>query len=67
MDSEYKDIPLHCNVRWLSHEKVLTRFVDCLDTLKIFLSEKGQNYPKLDDDKWLMQLMFLTDITAQLN
>ncbi|CAM5156826.1 unnamed protein product [Natator depressus] len=67
MDSAYKDIPLHSNIRWLSRGKVLVHFVNCFDAIKAFLSEKGQNYPELDDDTWLCKLMFLTDITAHLN
>ncbi|KAG6931716.1 GTF2I repeat domain containing 2B, partial [Chelydra serpentina] len=67
MDSSYNDIPLHSNIWWLSRGKVLVRFANCFDAIKAFLSEKGQIYPELDDDKWLCKLMFLTDITAHLN
>ena len=37
--------PIHSNVRG----KVLAHFVDRLDGIEIFLSEKGQNEPKLVD------------------
>ncbi|XP_074847014.1 general transcription factor II-I repeat domain-containing protein 2A-like isoform X1 [Carettochelys insculpta] len=67
IDRSHKDVPLHSNVHWISRGKVLTYFVDYLDAIKIFLSEKGQNYPELYDDKWVTQLMFLTDITTHLN
>ncbi|CAM4649014.1 unnamed protein product [Caretta caretta] len=67
MDSAYNAIPLHSTIWWLSRSKVLVRFVNWFDAIKAFLSEKGQNYPRLDDDKWLCKLMFLTDITAHLN
>lgn len=43
VDSAYKDIPLHSIVRWLSCGKVLERFVECFDEIKIFLSEKDQD------------------------
>ena len=36
VDSVYKDIPLHCSVRWLSYGKILERFVECFDEIKIF-------------------------------
>ena len=36
VDSVYKDIPLHCSVRWLSCGKVLERFVGCFDEIKVF-------------------------------
>ncbi|CAM4663474.1 unnamed protein product [Lepidochelys kempii] len=67
IDNAYNDIPLHSSIQWLSRGKVLVRLVNCFDAIKAFLSEKGQNYPKLDDDKWLCKLMFLIDITAHLN
>lgn len=66
MDCSYKDIPLHCAVRWLSAGKVLERFVSCLDAIKAFLLERDQDYPELEDEKWIMKLMFLTDITGHL-
>ncbi|XP_050730475.1 general transcription factor II-I repeat domain-containing protein 2-like isoform X3 [Eriocheir sinensis] len=67
VDSAYKDIPLHSSVRWLSCGKVLERFVECFDEIKIFLSEKGQDYPELEDRDWTVKLMFLSDITKHLN
>nr|XP_027218346.1 protein ZBED8-like [Penaeus vannamei] len=47
VDSTYKEIPLHSSVRWLSYWKILERFVECFDEIKISLSEK--NYPELED------------------
>lgn len=67
VDSAYKDIPLHRSVRWLSCGKVLERFVECFDEIKIFLTEKGQDYPELEDSDWIVKLMFLSDITTHLN
>eukprot|EP00064_Thunnus_orientalis_P004584 superscaffoldBa00000419_g4596 len=52
---------------WLSGIKVLERFAECFDTIKAFLIEKQQDYPELEDEKWLVKLMFLTDITGHLN
>ncbi|XP_069988559.1 general transcription factor II-I repeat domain-containing protein 2A-like [Penaeus vannamei] len=49
VDSAYKDILLYSNVRWLSCGKVLERFVECLNEIKILLSEKDQDYPELED------------------
>ena len=66
-DSCYGDIPLHCDVRWLSRGKVLNRFVECLFEIKMFLVERGEVYPQLNDDDWLVKLMFLADITTHLN
>ncbi|KAJ3606325.1 hypothetical protein NHX12_025846 [Muraenolepis orangiensis] len=67
MDSSYKDLPLYSAVRWLSCGNVLERFVGCFDAIKAFLAEKGQDYPELEDEKWVVKLMFLTDITGHLN
>lgn len=67
VDSAYKDTPLHSSVRWLSCGKVLERFVECFDEIKIFLSEKDQDYPELEDRDWIVKLLFLSDITKHLN
>ena len=67
VDSAYKDIPMHTNARWLSCGKVLERFVECFHEIKIFLSEKDQDYPELEDRDWNTKLMFLSDITKHLN
>ena len=63
LDSAYTDLPLHSAVRWLSCGKVLERFVSCFDTIKAFMAEKGQNYPVLENEKWIMKLVFFVDIT----
>ena len=67
MDSAYPDLPLHSAVRWLSCGKVLERFVSCIDAIKVFLAEKGQHYPQLEDETWIVKLLFLADITGHLN
>ena len=67
MESAHRDLPLHCTSRWLSCGKVLVRFVECLDEIKIFLSNQGKHYPQLNDEKWLVDLLFFTDITTHLN
>jgi hypothetical protein len=66
IDCEYGDLLLHSNVRWLSRGKVLTRFVNCYEAIKIFLDEKKQHFPELNDTDWLLKLMFLTDINTHL-
>lgn len=67
MDSAYPNLPLHSAVRWLSCGKVLERFVSCNDAIKVFLAKKGQHYPQLEDEKWIVKLLFLADITGHLN
>ena len=56
-----------CSVRWLSCGKVLLRFVECLVEIRVFLISQGMAYPELEDEKWLVKLMFLADITTHLN
>ena len=40
---------------------------NAFDEIKIFLSEKVQDYPDLEDRDWIVKLMFLSDITKHLN
>ena len=67
MDSAYKDIPLQSSVRRLRCGKVLKRFVECFGEIMIFLTEKGQDYPELENSDWIGKLMILSDITKHLN
>lgn len=68
LEAAYGDLLLHANVRWLSRGKVLQRFVDLLPEIRQFLStRKDDDYPELSNDEWLLDLGFLTDLTAKLN
>ena len=67
MQSSYRDLPLHCSVRWLSRGKVLLRFVECLVEKKAFLIGQGKAFPELEEEIWLVKLLFLVDITMHLN
>ena len=61
------DLPLHCTVRWLSKGKVLSRFFELLDAVKLFMEEKDKDYPELSDLKWIMDLAFLVDMLCHLD
>ena len=67
MESAYHDVLLHCSGRWLNRGKALLRFVECLVEIKVFLIGQGMAYLELEDEKWLLKLMFLADITTHLN
>ena len=64
MESSYRDLHLHCSE---SRGKVLLRFVECLVEIKAFLIGQGKAYPELEEENWLVKLMFLVDITMHLN
>ena len=66
MESAHRDFPLHCISRWLSCSKVLVKVVKCLDVINLFLSNQGK-HPELNDKKWLVDLLFLADITTHSN
>lgn len=61
------DLPLHCTVRWLSKGKVLSCFFELLDAVKLFMEEKGKDYPELSDLEWIMDLAFLVDMLCHLD
>ncbi|XP_067420895.1 general transcription factor II-I repeat domain-containing protein 2-like [Emydura macquarii macquarii] len=58
---------LHCTVRWLSKGKVLFRFFELLDAVKLFMEVKQKEYPKLSDPQWVLDLAFLVDMLRHLD
>lgn len=67
-EAEHTDLLLHTDVRWLSRGRFLERFRDLLPEIKEFLKQNEYaEYSQLDDEQWLLDLAFLTDITALLN
>uniref|UniRef100_A0A672IJ75 HAT C-terminal dimerisation domain-containing protein n=1 Tax=Salarias fasciatus TaxID=181472 RepID=A0A672IJ75_SALFA len=67
--SAYPDLAMHAEVRWLSRGKVLDRFMELLPAVRIFLEEKGRHdlLAALEDDSFIHNAAFLTDITRHLN
>ncbi|XP_014781660.1 general transcription factor II-I repeat domain-containing protein 2-like [Octopus bimaculoides] len=53
-------------MRWLSTSNVLSRFVNLLEPKVTFLQEKKRSYPQLENDEWMQDLMFVTDIMNHL-
>lgn len=67
VESEYSDLPYHCEVRWLSRGKVLQRFFELREFVDIFMTEQEKPVEELKDHEWLWTLAFMVDITSQLN
>lgn len=72
MDSEYGDLLLYNNVRWLSAGKCLERFFAIRKELPTFLqqfvsADTLQMERKLQSLEFLKELAFLTDFTNHLN
>lgn len=63
----HTELLMHTDVRWLSRGKFLQRFRDLINEIKVFLIDRGDEYKQLEDEKWLLDLAFLTDITSKLN
>lgn len=71
-DAVYKDVPLHCEVRWLSAGKTLQKFFAVRKEIYCFIQEMC--IPKLntfksffEDTESLCELAFITDLTFHLN
>lgn len=62
-----KELLLHTNVRWLSRSRFLMRFLELLEDVKSFLSERGDSYPQLTNKEWLLDISFLADFSSKLN
>ncbi|XP_046142970.1 general transcription factor II-I repeat domain-containing protein 2A-like [Osmia bicornis bicornis] len=68
----YSDLPLHCDVRWLSAGKCLKQFFAIRKEIPLFLREHCNKHTaefenKFEDINFLTELAFLTDITHHLN
>ncbi|XP_069582815.1 general transcription factor II-I repeat domain-containing protein 2-like [Ranitomeya imitator] len=67
LDSQYKDLLLYTEVRWLSRGKLLERFQSLLPEIIQFLELKDDLCAEISDSQWQADLAFLTDITSKLN
>ena len=68
MESEFKTHLLHCEVRWLSKAKALTRLLLLGNEVVIFLTEKNSDLVHhLRNYSWLLKLCYLSDFLEKLN
>uniref|UniRef100_H3ANB4 Uncharacterized protein n=1 Tax=Latimeria chalumnae TaxID=7897 RepID=H3ANB4_LATCH len=65
--AEYGNLVMHNEMRWLSHGRVLERFLGLLPLIREFLESKGKGEKELEDPGWIIKPSFLTDITSHLN
>jgi hypothetical protein len=68
MESEYTQLLLHSEIRWLSRRKVLKRLYELRQEALLFLNELNCDYASLlVDEVWLTTLSYLSDIFSKLN
>jgi len=67
IQAEYKDVPYHTPVRWLSSGKVIFRFFELRNEIKTFLNERNFPMPLLENVEWLSNLAFTADIFTYLD
>lgn len=67
-DSDYSDLLLHTDVRWLSSVKFLQRFRELrLEKRDFLVNTKHAKYKGPDDNQPLTDVAFLTDLTNIMN
>ena len=68
MESEFKTLLLHCEVRCLSKAKALKRLLMLKNEVVIFLIEKNSDLVHhLRNESWLLKLCYLSDLLEKLN
>ena len=67
MDSDYRELLYHTEVRWLSRGNVLKCFFALREKIDSFMKMKNKEVPQLADFIYISNLAFLTDLTDLLN
>ena len=68
MGNEPQVLLFDTEVRWLSHEKALTRMAKLKEEIAIFLREYQSNFvDKFEDEVFILSLSYLADIFSHFN
>lgn len=68
MDSDYKTLLYHTEVRWLSKGKVLKRLIHLKAEVILFLEVEKTSFGfSLHDEIWWLKVQFLSDLFEKLN
>lgn len=69
LDSEFSDLLLYTDIRWLSKGRMCDRFYDLIPQITIFFENKNilEKFTDLSDYSWILKVAFLSDITSHLN
>ena len=67
LDSEYSDVVYFSAICCLSRTVTLKRFWNLRQEMKFFMESKHQNVRFLNNENWLNDLAFLTDITQHIS
>ena len=67
-DTQYQDLSLHAEVRWLSRGIVLQKFMDLLPVIREFITQRNQrDMYYVNEEEFALEVAFLADITKHLN
>lgn len=69
MGAEHQAVLFHCEARWLSRGKVLSRVFELREGIRMFLEQehKYEVARKFSEENFLMKLAYLSDIFGKLN
>ena len=67
VEAEYADVVYFTEVRWLSRGAGLACFWALRHEIRVFMSDNGLPVLELQDEKFLMDLAFMVDITEHLS